>query len=472
MLVCMRTVVAVAAAAIAALASACTPARADSKPPPDPRAALEPLATSLITRDYCVGITIGLISPNAPPRVLAWGETAKGNGKLPDGNTVFEIGSVTKVFTSLLLAEAVIDKQLTLDTPVASLFAGHPKLPAGKRPITLLDLATHTSGLPRMPSNLHPADDGNPYVDYTTEQLFTYLAGATLDREPGARYEYSNLGVALLGQALAQRSKTDWPSLVTAQVIRPLAMTSTMVTLTPDAKARLAQPYDADGDPAKQWDLPTFAGAGALRSTVNDLLVFLRAELAAARDPRSRLAQAMALSQKPQRNLDADPSKGKIGLAWHIEPDGTLWHNGATGGYHSFVAFDPRRKLAVVVLANGAASRIDDLGNAAVNAVAGEPVPPSFNLPPPDTAVDDKILESYVGKYPLNPAFLLAITHINHKLYAQATGQPRIRLHATSNKDFVIHLVPASITFEVDAKGKVTGLVLHQGGQDLRAARN
>jgi D-alanyl-D-alanine-carboxypeptidase/D-alanyl-D-alanine-endopeptidase len=124
------------------------------------------------------------------------------------------------------------------------------------------------------------------------------------------------------------------------------------------------------------------------------------------------------------------------------------------------------------VLANGAAGRIDDLGNAAVNAVAGEPVPRSFNLPPPDAAVDDKILDGYVGKYPLNPAFLISITHTNHKLYAQVTGQPRIRLHAASAKDFVIHLVPASITFEVDAKGKVTGLVLHQGGQDLRAARN
>lgn len=464
----MRHAVAVTAAAIAC---AWSPVRADPGPPADPRAALDPLAKSLIAGDYCVGIVIGLISPAAPPRVLAWGETTKGGGKLPDGNTVFEIGSVTKLFTSLLLAEAVVDKQVTLDTSVASLLSGKPKLPAGKRPITLLDLATHTSGLPRMPSNLHPADDGNPYVDYTTEQLFAFLAGATLDREPGSKYEYSNLGVALLGQALAQRSKTDWPSLVTAQITRPLAMTSTMVALSPDAKARLAQPYDADGDPAKSWELPAFAGAGALRSTANDMMLFLRAELAAAREPKSRLAQAMALTQKPQRNLDASPAKGKIGLAWHIEPDGTLWHNGATGGYHSFVAADPKRQLAVVVLANGAAGRVDDLGNAAVNAVGGEPVPPSFHLPPADVAVDDKILDSYAGKYTLNPAFAITISHASHRLYAQATNQPRIRLHPTSSKDFAVHLLPASLTFEVDAKGKVTGLVLHQGGQDVRAAR-
>jgi len=248
-------------------------------------------------------------------------------------------------------------------------------------------------------------------------------------------------------------------------------MTSTMVTLTPDAKARFAQAYDAEGEPVKPWDLPALAGAGALRSTVNDLMVFLRAELAAAREPKSRLAQAMALTQKPQRNLDADGTKGKIGLAWHIEPDGTLWHNGGTGGYHSFVAVDPKRQLAVVVLANGAAGQIDDLGNAAVNAAAGEPVPPSLNLPPADKAVDDKTLASYVGKYPLAPTFVVEISHSGGKLYAQATGQPRIRLHATSTRDFAIHIVPASLTFEVDAKGKVTGLVLHQGGQDQRAPR-
>lgn len=457
-----------AVAIIVVIACACAPAHAEPGPT-DPRAALDPLAKSLIDGESCAGIVVGLISRSAPPRVLAWGETVRGNHKLPDGNTVFEIGSVTKLFTSLLLAEAVVDKQVTLDTPLASLLPAKTKLPAGKRPITLLDLATHTSGLPRLPTNMHPVDPANPYADYTTEQLYSFLAGATLDREPGAKYEYSNLGAGLLGHALALRARTDWPGLVAAQVTRPLAMTSTMVALSPDAKARFAQAYDAEGDPAKPWDLPALAGAGALRSTANDLMLFLRAELAAAREARSRLAQAMALTQKPQHDLP--DAKGKIGLGWHIEPDGTLWHNGGTGGFHSFVAFDPKRQLAVVVLANGAASQIDDFGNAAVNAVAGEPVPPSLKLPPPDKAVDEKTLESYVGKYPLAPTFVVEISRSGARLYAQATGQPRIRLHATSTRDFAVHIVPASVTFEVDARGKVTGLVLHQGGQDQRAPR-
>lgn len=450
-----------------AAAIACNPARADPKP--DARAALDPLANSLVDRQYCGAIVIALIPASDPPQILAWGETVRGNGKLPDGNTLFEIGSVSKVFTSLLLAEAVIDRQVTLDTPVAALLP-KTKLPAGKRAITLLDLATHTSGLPRMPDNMHPADAENPYADYTTDQLFAFLGDVTLAREPGEKYEYSNLGAALLGQALARRGKADWPTLVATRITRPLAMASTMVALGDEARARFAQGYDADGEPAKPWDLPVFAGAGALRSTASDLVTFVKAELAASKKPTTRLDRAMALTQKPQRDTEGGP-EGKIGLAWHIKPDGLIWHNGQTGGFHSFVGFDPLRHLGVVVLASGAAPPVDKLGLAAVSAVAGEPVPATLDLPPPDAPVDDRTLESYVGTYPLSPAFAITISRKGSKLYAQGAGQPRIRLHATSTKDFAVQIVPASITFEVDVKGKVSGLVLHQGGRDQRVPR-
>lgn len=443
------------------------PARAEPAQPP--RAALEPLVKSLIDGGYCPGLVVALITPTEPPQIVAWGETARGNGKAPDGNTVFEIGSVTKVFTSLLLAEAVIDKQLTLETPVATLLP-KAKLPAGKRAITVLDLATHTSGLPRMPNNMHPADLANPYADYTSDQLFAFLDGATLSHEPGAGYEYSNLGAALLGKALAQRGKADWAALVTAQITGPLGMTSTMVALTDEARGRFAQGYDGDGDPAKPWDLPTFTGAGALRSTATDLVAFVKAEMAASREAKSRLAKAMALTQKPQRNIDADGKK-RIGLGWHISPDGTIWHNGQTGGFHSFVGFLPSRQLGVVVLANGGASVVDKLGSAALDVLAGKAAPATLGLSPPDAAVDEKTLETYVGNYAIVPAFAIAISRSGGKLYGQATSQPRFRLHATSQRDFAVRAVPASVTFEVDAKGKVTGLVLHQNGRDQRAAR-
>ena len=433
-------------------------------------AAIEPLAKSLVASGAAPGVVIALIAPDAPPQVLAWGETARGNGKRPGGDTVFEIGSVSKVFTSLLLAELVVDKTVTLDTPVATLLPPKTKLPAGKRAITLLDLATHTSGLPRMPDNFHPADPANPYAEYTTEQLFAFLATATIAHEPGANYEYSNLGAGLLGQALAGRAKQDWASLVVTQIARPLGMTSTMVALSANASARFAQGYDTEGDATKPWDLPALAGAGALRSTANDLVRFVQAELAATKQATTPLAKAMALSQQPERDLTSGPP-GKVGLGWHIKPDGVVWHNGGTGGFRSFVAFDPVRGTGVVVLANGATDAIDQLGLAALAALAGGTVPATLVLPAADTPIDEKTLAAYAGTYRFSPAITVTVTTEGGKLYAQLTGQPRLRLHATSPTEFALRVVKASVTFEIDPKGKPTAIVLHQNGVDQRASR-
>jgi serine-type D-Ala-D-Ala carboxypeptidase/endopeptidase len=248
-------------------------------------------------------------------------------------------------------------------------------------------------------------------------------------------------------------------------------MTSTMVALTDGARARLAQGYNADGRAMSPTELPAFEAAGALRSTAGDLVTLLQAELAASRDPKSRLARAMALTQQPERDLDAG-KPGKIGLAWLIKPDGTIWHSGQTGGYHGYVAFDPSRQLGVVVLANGMTNQIDALGEAALAALAGAPVPAKLDLPPPDVKVTEKTLDTYVGTYTIGPGFVIAIERRGASLYAQATGQPRLRLHATSQNDFSIRATAVTGTFERDARGKVTGLVVHQHGLALHATRN
>jgi len=455
---------------IAVAAAVHAPAGAEAEPPPpDPHAVLDPIARSLIDGQQSSGLVIALVSEAGPPKILAWGETVRGNGKLPDGNTVFEIGSVTKVFTSLLLAELVVDHQLTLDTPVATLLPG-AKLPTGKRGITVLDLATHTSGLPRMPNNIHPIDGHTPYADYTTTDLLAFVATAVVAQEPGTHFEYSNLGAALLGEALARHGHAPWERLVREQITGPLAMPSTMVTLSPDAQARLAQGYDLSGAPSAPWEMPAFLGAGALRSTAADMAVFVKAELAASHRATSRLARAMALTQAPQRNI-GDGSVGKIGLGWHIKSDGLRWHNGQTGTFHSYVAFQPAHGLGVVVLANGASTYFDDLGEAAIAAILGQPIPAMSKLPAPDVPVDGKILDSYVGAYELNPSFVITISRDGQSLSAQATGQPPFRMHATSEREFAVYVLRASLSFEVDARGKVTAMVLHQGGKDQRAIR-
>jgi CubicO group peptidase (beta-lactamase class C family) len=260
----------------------------------------------------------------------------------PDGDTLFEIGSITKAFTGTLLALEVADGKLALDDPIRKHLPSEVKVPA--KEITLLQLATHRSGLPRLPDNLAPKDATNPYADYGVEDLYHGLETCKLRRDPGTGYEYSNLGMGLLGHVLERRSGRSYEQLVVDRICGPLKMTDTRITLSEDQKRRLAPGHLPTRKVVPNWDLPTLAGAGALRSTANDLLRFLEANL--------RGAYAAA----------HEPRAPNIGLGWHLLP-GAVWHNGGTGGYRSFAAFDPKGNHAVVVLGN-ATSDTDALGNA------------------------------------------------------------------------------------------------------------
>ncbi len=287
-------------------------------------------------------------------RSWAWHETWRSPGS-PDGDTVFEIGSVTKVFTSIALADLVLSGDLGLDTPVQGLLGDEVRVPMRDgAEITLGRLATHSSGLPRLPDNLAPADWANPYADYTVEHLYEFLAGHKLARGIGKAVEYSNLGYGLLGHALTLAEGTDYETLIARRILEPLEMSDTAVELTPPLRERLAPGHDEELRPVPNWDIPTLAGAGALRSTVNDLLTFLEANLGLRQTP---LREAMARTHVPQVT---DPALGMdIGLAWIIADEGDrriVWHNGATGGYSSFIGFDPEAREAVVVLSNSVIS--------------------------------------------------------------------------------------------------------------------
>ncbi len=209
------------------------------------------------------------------------------DGKAPDGETVYEIGSITKTFTATLLARAVLASRVTLDTPVAQLLPGW-KIPlrSGKA-ITLGSLATHRSGLPRLPTNMQPNDPSDPYADYDAAKLKAFLDGYELPRDPGASYEYSNLGFGLLGHALAQMDHTSYDALVDEVIFKPLGMTMTGTRLTESVRARLAPGHDDTGKAAKNWDFDALAGAGAIHSTASDLLRYLKANMGAAPSPRA-----------------------------------------------------------------------------------------------------------------------------------------------------------------------------------------
>jgi CubicO group peptidase (beta-lactamase class C family) len=306
-----------------------------------------------------VGIVVATIDADGTSLVAGYGQP--GPGALPlDGDSVFEIGSITKVFTAALLADMADRGEVALDDPVEQYLPAGVKVPQrnGRR-ITLVDLATHTSGLPRLPSNMAPRDPTNPYVDYTADRLYAFLASHELTRDVGSLHEYSNLGAGLLGHALARRAGTSYEALVTGRILRPLGMSQTGITLTPGMKEHLVLGHNTDGRVVPNWDVGVLAGAGALRSTARDLLKFARANLAAPTDRLPRLLQKM-------REIRAKTTRPNLSMAlgWlvrHADQRTIVWHNGGTGGYRTWMGFDPDRKTAAIVLTNSQHGA-DDLG--------------------------------------------------------------------------------------------------------------
>jgi D-alanyl-D-alanine-carboxypeptidase/D-alanyl-D-alanine-endopeptidase len=414
-----------------------------------------------------VGIVVGLVDDKGV-RVISYGKPSKNSDKTVDGDSVFEIGSVTKVFTATLLADMVERGEVSLNDPIAKYLPKTVKTPTrnGKE-ITLLDLSTQTSGLPRLPDNFTPKDVQNPYADYTVEQMYAFLSGYTLTRDIGSKYEYSNLGVGLLGHILALRAGKDYETLVRTRIFQPLKMTSSSIKLSPEMQAHLAVGHNPALLPVPGWDLPTLAGAGAIRSTVNDMLKFVAANLGLNKSP---LLGAMQIAH--QSRHDTGTPDLEIGLNWHIlkKFDTVIvWHNGGTGGYHSFIGFDPKARKGIVVLSNST-NDIDDIGRHLL--VSQYPVA-KFEPPKERKAikVDPKILDAYVGEYQVVPGFGLNVSREGDQLFAQATGQDKFELFAETESDFFLKVVNAQITFVKDDKGQVTQLVLHQNGVNQPAKK-
>ena len=430
------------------------------------------LAERVDTYHQSVGIVVGVIEP-AGRRIVTYGRASTGGPMPLDGDTVFEIGSMSKVFTSLLLADAVQRGEVALTDPITKYLPSSVKVPERGRPITLQDLSTHTSGLPRLP-DMNPKDPENPYADYSVDQLYRFLSTYQLPRDVGASYEYSNLGAGLLGHILALRAGMDYESLVKARITGPLDMSSTTVTLTPALRGRFAPGHDRLLKPVKGWDLPTLAGAGALRSSANDMLTFLAAEIGYRQSP---LAPAMKAMLQPRQPAGAPGLE--IALAWHVfTANGRtiFWHNGGTGGYRTFMGFDPDARTGVVVLANASSpAGPDDIGRHLLDPksallAAGSP---ALAQPKARTEITLPVatFDRYVGRYQFAPAAFLIVTRDGNRFMAQLTGQAAYEVFAESEKDFFYKIVDAQLTFETDPQGKATAVILHQNGLNQRAPR-
>lgn len=411
-----------------------------------------------------VGIVVGIIDANGK-NIYSYGKTSS-DGRNVDGDTVFEIGSVTKTFTATLLADMVKRGLVSLDDPVAKYLPKNVKMPsrAGKE-ITLLDLATHRSGLPYMPTNANPTDPLNPFADYTAEKLFEFLSNYTLPRDIDASYEYSNLGAGLLGEVLARKAGKSYEALLAERILHPLEMSSTGIVLRPEMSARLAMGHLPGLTQVKNWDFDILAGCGAIRSTVTDMLKYVAANMGLKPSP---LLSAMAIAR--QELKDTDKPNLRIGLAWHIFklPDAVIvWHNGENLGYHSFVGFDLKQGMGVVVLSN-CKSDIDDIGfHLLNNQIPLTKIEPKKERK--EIAVKPGLLDAYLGEYQLTPNIVLAITKEGNLLFIQATRDSRQRLHAEAETEFFLTEEDTQVSFVKDATGKVTHLILHTQGQHIKA---
>jgi CubicO group peptidase (beta-lactamase class C family) len=415
------------------------------------------------------GIVVGIVDANGR-RIVSYGSLAKNDNRKLDGETVFEIGSMTKVFTSLVLMDMVRRGEVMLTDPISKYLPDSVKAPERSgRKITLADLSTQSSGLPRLPTNLTPKDKNNPYADYTVQQLYDFLSGYKLTRDIGLQYEYSNLGVGLLGHVLALRARVSYEALVRSRVCDPLGLKDTRITLTPEMKARLAVGHGGGLAPVENWDLPTLAGAGALRSTADDLLTFLAANLGFVKTP---LAPAMADEVSVRRSAGAPGME--IAYGWHIqtkEGNSIIWHNGGTGGYRSYMGYDPKARVGVVVLANiSTPAGEDDIGRHLLDASY-----PLLKLEAPadrkQITLDTKILDRYAGQYQLGPNAIMTMSRDEGQFYIQLTGQPKFEVFAESERKFFLKVVDAQLTFDVDSQGAATQVTLHQNGRDIVAKR-
>ena len=327
---------------------------------------LQATLEELVGNGRAAGVVVGLLEADGSRKMIAYGSPGPSAGPL-DGESIFEIGSITKVFTGILLADMVRRGEVNLSESVAELLPPEVDVPVRNgKAITLLDITTHHSGLPRMPTNFAPENPQNPFVDYTVQQMYEFLSGYELPRDPGEKYEYSNYATGLLGHALSLRAGMAYEDLLIDRVLRPLGMKHTAISLTPWMEEHLAHGHDAFGDPAANWDLPTLAGAGALRSNVNDMLIFAEANLAA-REEDAGLSGALYDALQPRRQTrerEGQPADS-IGFNWIISQKSKrriTWHNGGTGGYHTFLGLDLEAHRAVVVLTNSGGSGLDDLG--------------------------------------------------------------------------------------------------------------
>ncbi|MGI9205514.1 MAG: serine hydrolase [Woeseiaceae bacterium] len=402
----------------------------------------------LIERDNARAVAIGLYD-NGISRFISMGRLSDIDLAPPMSDTVFEIGSISKVFTALLTQVQVDEGRLDWNTAIAEYLPEIEFANAQIAAIRLQELATHTSGLPRLPDNMQFEDPSDPYAGYGRDDLLAYLAA--FDPESLEKsYAYSNLGAGLLGVIAAGASGKNYPTVMTTDVLNPLGLSNTHSGPRQDLVERLAVGFSSGAD-MSNWDgFDALAGAGALVSSVDDMVQFIEQSL-----DGEALGGAI-------RKIQASQGDGRTGLGWHLQQTDdnktVVWHNGGTGGYASYVAIRPDNNTGVVILTTSTAyARVTELG---LQQISGQVAPkPAVDLSP------------YLGAYRLDDNFVLTIFAEDGELFGQATGQGAFPLSYTSTDRFSFATASIEVTFSRDADERVNELTLLQAGTSTTAPR-
>lgn len=409
------------------------------------------IADSLVSEGHVVGYSLG-VWRDGESLFLSGGKLHRGSPEKPDADSIYEIGSITKVFTGALLSLAVEAGDVELSTPVEELIPGKVKLPRhDDRAITLLHLATHTSGLPRLPGDLDSPVPDDPYAHYDARRLVAFLKSHEPGRAPG-QYEYSNLGAGLLGQALAWKARKSYGELLQRQILRPLGLRSTTLRLSSRLQKRLALPHGSGLERTRNWNFQSLAGAGALRSTARDQLRFLEAHFG---------EKPAGLGEALRKTLErhAEPGEGQaVGLGWHLARKGRLGvHAGRTGGYASYAGISLRDRIALILLTNTSSDAVAPTGEKLLLELLA-----TSSAFPAEIPLPVSTLQTYCGVYEITPEFGLTITLEDGRLQARATGQAAFPLYPESKTLFFYRALDAKIRFLLDSSGEVTGLELIQ----------
>jgi CubicO group peptidase (beta-lactamase class C family) len=411
-----------------------------------------------------LGLVVGAISPSGRT-IVSHGSSGAADGRPLDGDSVFQIGSVSKPFVTLLLSEMVLAGEAGLDDPAQDYLPRNVRMPRLGRPITLRDLATHMSGLPSLPTNFDLKAAPNPVEAYTIGQWYEFLSSYQLPREPGTKLEYSNQGVALLGHLLSLRAGKPYEQLVKTRVVEPLALASTAITPGPEMMRRLAPGHDMYRQPVESWEMRSLQASGSMRSTANDLLTLLAAYLGLAETPL-KPAMAFQTAQSRPEHSSTDQSLGLVILPSANGP--VFFHDGGKEGYRALIAFSPALKSGIVVLANTRSqANINALG---LHLLSGRAMPPPQPAPPPPirpgtVLLPRRTLDSYEGRYRLEPDQAIKIACIGDRLLLDLLGDGVSEFFASAEKEYFSRTSDATISFLADGQGHATGLTLQQGGK-------